>query len=251
MSASIDAVLESLCDDPACCRERLLHAAGIFYAERGLDRVSTRELTRAAGANLAAIAYYFGGKDGLRAAVLDHVVRASRERIAAIFDRLSAGVDDADGEREQLAEATARFTDEFLRATLPLNPETWWVTIITRAMGNLSAGEERIYEAVFKPVNQIVRKLVFAATGEADPERLGVLTEAVIGDFLMFCKNSSVVLRSLGWDGYSPEHIDQIVPVVARRMLGRLGLPLPASLAPPRLAAPAPPASRPEPVASA
>jgi AcrR family transcriptional regulator len=250
MSASIEAALESLCDDPNRCRERLLHTAGIFYAERGLDRVSTRELTRAAGANLAAIAYYFGSKDGLREAVLDYVVAASRERIAAIFARLSAAVDAAGSEPERLAEASAQFAAEFLRASLPLNRETWWVTIITRAMGNLSPSEERLYEAVFRPANRTVRKLVFAATGESDPDRLGVLTEAVIGDFVMFCKNASVVQRSLGWDSYSPEHIDQIVPVVARRMIGRLGLPLPASLAPPHLAA-APPADRAAPVSPA
>lgn len=235
----MDAVLDSLCDDPRCCRERLLHAAGIFYAERGFDRVSTREVTRAAGANLAAIAYYFGGKSGLREAVLDHVVMASRERIAGIFERLSKAVEESGGAPARLAEATYRFADEFLHATLPLSRETWWVTVITRAMGNLSAGEERIYEAVFRPVNRTVQKLVAAATGESDHDRLGVLTEAVVGDFLTFCKNSSLVLRSLGWDGYSPERIDRIVPVVARRMLGRLGLPLPAQLAPLRAGAPA------------
>jgi AcrR family transcriptional regulator len=225
MHGSVDAVLESLCDDPRCCKERLLHTAGMFYAERGFDGVSTRQLAGAAGVNLAAIAYYYGGKDGLREAAVELVVRRSRERIGGIFDRLAEAVEAARGEREALAAATARFTTEFLHATLPLNPETWWVTIITRAMGNLHACEEPIYEALFKPANRIVRALVLAATGEIDPDRQGVLTEAVVGDFLMFCKNRSVVLRSLGWETFGRDQIDQVVAVVTRRMLARLGLP--------------------------
>lgn len=231
MSESVDAVLESLCDDPGCGRERLLHTAGIFYAERGYDAASTRELTAAAGVNLAAIAYYFGGKDGLQDAVVDHVVKACRARTWRIFEDLSDAVDQANGDRWRLAGATAAFADGFLRAALPGKRETWWVTVLVRAMGTLSASDEPIYKAVFKPANQILQKLVKAATGESDADRLGVTSEALAGDFLTFCKNRSVVLRSLGWNEYSPERVEQVIGVVTQRMLSRLALPHPETIA--------------------
>ena len=225
MSQSVDDALESLCNDPGCCRERLLHTAGIFYAERGHDAVSTRELTRAAGVNLAAIAYYFGGKDGLQAAVIEHVVHACRERTWEVFEQLDAAIEMADGKPDDLAAATADFAAAFLHAALPVNRETWWVTVLTRAMGNLPDREAPLYEAVFQPAHQILRRLVMASTGESNPDRVGILTEALVGDFLTFCKNYSVVLRSLGWDGFCDANIDQVVTVVARRMQARLGLP--------------------------
>lgn len=225
MSQSVDAALESLCNDPTCCRERLLHTAGIFYAERGYDAASTRELTKAAGVNLAAIAYYFGGKEGLQSAVIDHVVEECRERTWEVFEQLDRAVDLADGDHEALAAATAAFAESFLRAALPVNRETWWVTILTRAMGNLPEREAPLYETIFSPAHQILRRLVMSATGETDPDRVGILTEALVGDFLTFCKNYSVILRSLGWDDFSDPHIDQIVAVVARRMQARLALP--------------------------
>ncbi len=238
MTQSVDAVLESLCDDPGCCRERLLHTAGIFYAERGHDACSTRELTGAAGVNLAAIAYYFGGKDGLQAAVIEHVVASCRDRTWVVFEHLDAAIARADGDPDQLAAATATFADAFLRAALPVNRETWWVTILTRAMGNLPENEAPLYESVFRPANQILRRLVIAATGESDPDRLGVLTEALTGDFLTFCKNYSVVLRSLEWDDFSEPHIDQIITVVTNRMQARVGLPqIPLAGRPAKLAA--------------
>ncbi len=41
-----------------------------LFAERGLHGVGVRELSRAAGASLSMISYYFGGKEGLYEAVL-------------------------------------------------------------------------------------------------------------------------------------------------------------------------------------
>ncbi len=53
-------------------RERLLLAAMRLFAEQGYARTSTREIALAAGANVAAISYYFGDKAGLyRASLTD------------------------------------------------------------------------------------------------------------------------------------------------------------------------------------
>ena len=55
------------------CRAELIAAATPLFATKGLNGVSTRELAQAAGNNLAMIAYYFGGKNGLYEAVLREV----------------------------------------------------------------------------------------------------------------------------------------------------------------------------------
>jgi len=53
-------------------RERLLLAAMQLFAAQGYAKTSTREIALAAGANVAAISYYFGDKAGLyRAALTD------------------------------------------------------------------------------------------------------------------------------------------------------------------------------------
>ncbi|MHC4555307.1 MAG: TetR/AcrR family transcriptional regulator, partial [Planctomycetota bacterium] len=46
-------------------RDRLLDAAEALFCEKGFEGVSVRELTATAGCNLAAVNYYFGGKEKL------------------------------------------------------------------------------------------------------------------------------------------------------------------------------------------
>ncbi len=46
-------------------REQILEAAWNLFAERGFEDVSVRDVTNAAGVNLASISYHFGGKEGL------------------------------------------------------------------------------------------------------------------------------------------------------------------------------------------
>lgn len=60
--------------------ERLLDAACELFSERGYDGTSIRDIVRLAGTNLNSVNYYFGGKQGLYAAVL------RRERARAESD---------------------------------------------------------------------------------------------------------------------------------------------------------------------
>ena len=55
-------------------RERLLEAAQRLFLERGFQGTSTRDITEAAGANLAAVNYYFRSKQDLMVAVAERVV---------------------------------------------------------------------------------------------------------------------------------------------------------------------------------
>lgn len=55
-------------------RDSILDAAERLFAERGVEGVSLREITRAADVNIAAIHYHYGSRDGLVRAVLDRVI---------------------------------------------------------------------------------------------------------------------------------------------------------------------------------
>ena len=61
---------------------RLLEATENLIAEKGFDAVSVRDITGLAKANVAAVNYHFGSREGLLAAVLEHRMKPlAEERI--------------------------------------------------------------------------------------------------------------------------------------------------------------------------
>jgi AcrR family transcriptional regulator len=66
-------------------KTRLLNVAERMFADRGFSGVSLRQLTAAAGANLAAVNYHFGSKEGLLTAIFESRCRPVNE---ARFERL-------------------------------------------------------------------------------------------------------------------------------------------------------------------
>jgi AcrR family transcriptional regulator len=59
-------------------RKRLLAASTRLFAERGYHHVTVRQICRAARANVAAINYHFGGKEGLYREILGAAIEAVR-----------------------------------------------------------------------------------------------------------------------------------------------------------------------------
>jgi AcrR family transcriptional regulator len=84
-------------------RTRLLGAALDLLAERGEDGLTLRELTTAAGANVAAVSYHFGSLQSLCDAAIEHALEryldAQEEAVSAL---------EPESTIEELAEAFAR-----------------------------------------------------------------------------------------------------------------------------------------------
>jgi len=93
-------------------RERLLNAGEYLFAERGLDAVSVRDITEAAGANTAAIHYHFGSKPDLIAAILRRRADEHGRRRQELLDALE---DDDNVNLRDVIDALVRPTAELAR----------------------------------------------------------------------------------------------------------------------------------------
>lgn len=72
-------------------RLRIFSAAEAVFAKRGFDAATLREITEAAGVNIAAVNYYFSSKDELVRQVLDRrMTPYTAARLAALEARLAA-----------------------------------------------------------------------------------------------------------------------------------------------------------------
>jgi AcrR family transcriptional regulator len=73
-------------------REKLLGAAEQLFAERGVDAVSLREITRAAGArNVIAVQYHFADRAGVLTAIMAKHSPDVDARRHALLDEIEAG----------------------------------------------------------------------------------------------------------------------------------------------------------------
>jgi AcrR family transcriptional regulator len=75
---------------PGSTRERLLVAAERLLSENGVDAVSVRAVTHAAGVSVSAANYHFGCKDELVRETLSRVLAPLNERRLARLDALEA-----------------------------------------------------------------------------------------------------------------------------------------------------------------
>ena len=70
--------------DLEAARDRLLDAATRLFAANGYDVTTVRDIITAAGTNLNAVNYYFGGKRGLYEAVMEREVARARSFTSAL-----------------------------------------------------------------------------------------------------------------------------------------------------------------------
>jgi len=70
---------------PSKAKLKLLDAAEQLVAERGFDVVSVRDVTQAAQANVAAVNYHFGSREGMMAIVIQRILTPiQQERLARL-----------------------------------------------------------------------------------------------------------------------------------------------------------------------
>jgi AcrR family transcriptional regulator len=95
-------------------KQRLLDAAERLFAQAGFHATSLRAVTGAAGANLAAVSYHFGSKEGLMEAVIDRrLTPLNAQRTAALDAALAAA--EAEGRRPAVHEILRAFIEPTLR----------------------------------------------------------------------------------------------------------------------------------------
>jgi AcrR family transcriptional regulator len=76
-------------------RERILVAAELLYAQRGVDKTSTRDITTEAGVNVASVNYYFRSKEALTEEIFMRLAqRATVLRLADLSKYMDAAHQD-------------------------------------------------------------------------------------------------------------------------------------------------------------
>jgi TetR/AcrR family transcriptional regulator, regulator of cefoperazone and chloramphenicol sensitivity len=143
-------------------RGRLLESAGEVFAEKGFDRATAREICARAGVNTAAVNYYFGGIDGLYAAV----VREAHHRLIASDDLAAAVAGKADAAGKLQA-----FLEKFADVLTGPAAASWPARIIGREVLAPTPGAAEVHEQERLGKLCILKQIVADLLGvpEGDP----------------------------------------------------------------------------------
>lgn len=199
-------------------RQRLLQAAVDIFGRQSFDSTTTRQLADAAGVNLSAIPYYFGGKQGLYNAVAEEIAEYLEQHsrpligtVREILDRKSRP------ERAQLLDALHGFMADFTRVLVGDAVKPTQISFIIHEQLKPSSAFERIYGAAMQPLHMALGELVARLVGadSAQDQRAVLISHTLIGQALGFIVARSTLLRRLERQELDAEIRSRIVVTVA------------------------------------
>jgi TetR/AcrR family transcriptional regulator, regulator of cefoperazone and chloramphenicol sensitivity len=209
----------------ADARTRLLDAAIDIFGRYGLAGASTRRLARAAGVNLQAINYYFGGKEGLYLAAADHLADQVREHVVPIADRVRAQLADKASGRIGVEEARRLIVEMLTGMAFILFDEarTPYARFVVREQMDPTEAFDRIYEKMFAPQLALGLELVGIVLGE-DPrsQHVKMRTLSLIGSLVFFRIAHATAERQLGWTRIGPRELAALRELILE-VVGALG----------------------------
>lgn len=194
-------------------RRRILETALEIFAAEGYEGTSTRLLAERAGVNLPAIQYYFGSKEGLFRAVIEHIIEHTEAHMAPLAVRVKAALADPRTSQADLLELLCQMLEAFV-ALVTGGPHVESKRLLfARAEVEEAPGLERLHEngrrQIFQPCLDLTARLLGQSTEE---ESTLLRTLALIGQATVFCHKG--VRHAMKSTEFTPESVRAIQALV-------------------------------------
>jgi AcrR family transcriptional regulator len=195
-------------------RRELLEAAGEVFAEKGFAKATVRAICDRAGANVAAINYYFGNKQGLYREAIKHWSEISRQKYPPDFGL------GAKPTAEQRLEA---FIRSFLFRILDKSRPGWHGKLMTREMVEPTEALDELVESAYRPMNQLLRHIVRELGGGrlSQPE-VRLCARSIMGQCLYYRHARSIIARLDPAEKFEPADVERLATHVTRFSLAAI-----------------------------
>jgi TetR/AcrR family transcriptional regulator, regulator of cefoperazone and chloramphenicol sensitivity len=196
-------------------RLRILQTALRVFAAEGYDGASTRILAQRAKVNLPALQYYFGNKEGLYRAVIDHISDSVERRIAPVTEQIRARLSDGAISRGQALDLLCLMLDAFVALVTDQTSPDWEskALFFARAEIEQQAALETLHQRVTRQIVEPCAMLIGHLTGQpADAPQTLLRTVAVIGQVTVFCNRKAH--QALGWQQLDDSRVRAIQGLV-------------------------------------
>ncbi len=193
--------------------KRLLEAAGEIFAKRGYRAATVRQICEKAGANLAAVNYHFGDKEGLYMAVLRSVPNAQAKKYPPHL-----GPAEAKGEQKLGA-----YIRSLLNRVFDDGRPGWHTKILSREIVEPTRAFDALVEETARPLHNelssIVRELL--GPGSTD-ESVHLCTLSIVSQCIYYHNARAVIVRLYPEHKYGAADIDRLVNHITEFSLSAL-----------------------------
>lgn len=192
-------------------RERLLNAAREVFSQHGFQGATVREICRRADANVAAVNYHFGSKDGLLAEALN-------------FTQLKA-LQTANAQADACPKVRFRlFLQDFLMLLLDENNPSSQCQIMAHELADPTPALDQIVQEAIAPLHQFLSKLVREIVGDTVNEaQLRHIVSSIFGQCAHYRHARPVLQRLYPELRYDTTEIQAIADHIATFSLAGMG----------------------------
>jgi TetR/AcrR family transcriptional regulator, regulator of cefoperazone and chloramphenicol sensitivity len=187
-------------------RDKLIEAAGYVFAERGYRAATIREISRRAGANVAAVNYTFGDKMGLYTEVLRHSVHAAKT--AAMNAALDSSLSPEEAIRSVIRARLMSLCQE-------KRPD-WHFRLVMHEFTHPTPAMARVVDEGMRPIYERMRKAVGDMIGlPPDHETTRLSLNSIIGQILFYTFSRPVLAHLQPELKLTPSQLDRIAGHIA------------------------------------
>ncbi len=187
-------------------RDKLLDVAGRIFADRGYRSATIREISVAAGANIAAVNYHFGDKLGLYAEVVHQSMRmAELDAMQHALDQIATP--------EEILRSVIQVR---LRGICRRDRPDWYVHILMHEMAQPTPALQQMIRKVGRPLFERMLGLIGGMIGlPPSHEKTRLCTISVMGQILVYV--FSLPLLTGVWPELkmTPAQVDRIASHIA------------------------------------
>ena len=206
-------------------RQRLVDESLRLFAEHGFKGVSVRDIGSAAQANVAAVSYHFGSKQGLYRTIFETVLDEDegrfRELIANVETLLARAVSDP----VLLAAALDILVSGMIGRLSRAEHLRCFSVLVARELAFPGELFELLYRRRVEPVLLVLARIAGAAWGlSPDSPRVRLAANVAHGHLANLVFARPILWRQLGWDGFTPERVELLARTVSDLVCRAIGL---------------------------
>jgi AcrR family transcriptional regulator len=183
-------------------KERLLRSACQVFAEKGYHHATIPEICRRAGANVAAVNYYFSSKENLYIEVWRHAFDVAMGK-----HPIDGGVT-ADSTPEERMQA---FVTGYVRRVFATDEAAWLPRLIVLELSNPTDCLEQLFELAIRPQGQTLRAIIKDLAGrDLPPAQLHACALSVVGQCMFYALSREARDRMTAREYFTPSEVEKV-----------------------------------------